>query len=107
MRRGRHAGYAASFTGRVVTLALLLAGVLGPAGAAASVSFQRTDVAMPAQPDSVAIGDLDGVHGKDIAVGLWFPGSIGVMLNRGDGTFAPLQAYTAGEECAEKAEDVT
>ena len=103
MRHGRRAGHTVS----LAACAVVLVGLAGPAKAAASVSFQRTDVAMPAQPDSVAIGDLDGVHGKDIAVGLWFPGSIGVMLNRGDGTFAPLQTYTGGEECAEKAEDVT
>jgi hypothetical protein len=62
---------------------------------------------MPAQPDSVAIGDLDGKQGKDIVVGLWSPGKVGVMLNHGDGTFAPMQQYTAGPECAGLAEDVT
>ena len=67
---------------------------------APSVSFQRTDVAIPSGPDSVAIGDLDGVHGKDIAVALWSPGSVGVMLSNGNGTFAPMQTYTAGAECA-------
>ena len=87
---------------------MLLGAALGGVPAAvASVSFQRTDVALPAAPDSVAIGDLDGVHGKDIVVGLWSPGSIGVMLNHGDGTFAAMQTYTAGAACAGLAEDVT
>ena len=34
------------------------------------MSFTRTDIALPAAPDSVALGDLDGVHGKDIVVAL-------------------------------------
>jgi hypothetical protein len=29
------------------------------------------------------------VHGKDIV--LWSPGKAGVMLNRGDGTFAAIE----------------
>ena len=80
---------------------MLLGAALGGVPApVASVSFQRTDIALPAAPDSVALGDLDGVHGKDIVVGLWSPGSVGVMLNHGDGTFAAMQQYTAGPECA-------
>src|SRR5215210_916176 len=86
---------------------LLGAALGGVADASASVSFERTDIFLPSAPDSVAIGDLDGVHGKDIAVGLWSPGSVGVMLNHGDGTFAPMQAYTGGAQCAGQAEDLT
>jgi hypothetical protein len=40
-------------------------------------------------------------------VGLWSPGSVGVLLNNGSGTFAPVQTYTAGAKCAGLAEDVT
>jgi hypothetical protein len=86
---------------------LLGAALGGLPDAVAAVSFERTDVALPAAPDSVAIGDLDGVHGKDIVVGLWSPGKVGVMLNHGDGTFAAMEQYTAGAECAGLAEDVT
>ena len=86
---------------------LLVAAVWGIPTAAASVSFTRTDTPLAAAPDSVAIGDLDGVRGKDIVVGLWSPGSVGVMLNNGDGTFASMQPYTAGAQCAGLAEDVT
>ena len=65
---------------------MLLGAALGGVPAAgASVGFVRTDVALPAAPDSVALGDLDGVNGKDIVVGLWSPGKVGVMLNQGDG----------------------
>ena len=55
---------------------------------------------------SVALGDLDGVHGKDIVIALWQPGSVGVMLNHGDGTFGALQQYSAGPECAGQAVEV-
>ena len=34
-------------------------------------------------------------------------GSVGVMLNNGNGTFAPMQPYTAGPECAGLAVDIT
>ena len=83
---------------------MLLGAALGGVPAAgAAVSLQRTDVTMPAQPDSVAIGDLDGKQGKDIVVGLWSPGKVGVMLNHGDGTFAPMQQYTAAGGCPARA----
>lgn len=71
------------------------------------VSFNRVDIPLPAAPDSVAIGDLDGQHGKDIVVALPLAGSVGVLLNNGDGTFAPMQQYTAGPECAGVAVDIT
>jgi hypothetical protein len=82
-------------------LALLLAAALGTVsfGAPAqnaSVSLVRTDIALAAAPQSVAIGDLDGRNGKDILVALPASGNVGVLLNNGDGTFAPMQTYTAG-----------
>ncbi len=87
---------------------MLLGTALGGVPTAeASVSFDRTDIPLAAAPQSVAIGDLDGVHGKDIVVALFSPGSVGVMLNNGDGTFAPMQPYTAGAQCAGKAVDIT
>ena len=64
-----------------------------------SVSFTRVDVPMPAAPDSVALGDLDGVNGQDIVVALPASGGVGVMLNNGDGTFAAMVPYTGGPEC--------
>jgi hypothetical protein len=86
---------------------VLLGAALGGAPAGASVSLERTDVPLPGAPDSVALGDLDGVHGPDIAIAFPALGSVGVMLNRGDGTFAALQQYTAGPNCAGLAVDVT
>ena len=75
---------------------LLGASLVGVPVAHGDVGFNRIDVAVPAAPDSVALGDFDGVRGKDIAVALVGPGSVGVMLNNGDGTFGALKQYTAG-----------
>jgi RTX calcium-binding nonapeptide repeat (4 copies)/FG-GAP-like repeat len=95
-----------------LTLTLLVAAALVVipreiVAAASVVSFTRTDIAMPAAPDSVAIGDLDGQHGKDIVVALPSSGGVGVLLNNGDGTFAPMQPYTAGPNCGGLAVDIT
>jgi Ca2+-binding RTX toxin-like protein len=86
---------------------VLLGAALGGAPAGASVSFQRTDVALPGAPDSVALGDLDGRNGPDIAIALRALGSVGVMLNNGDGTFAAMQQHAAGATCAGSAVDIT
>jgi hypothetical protein len=88
------------------TLAVLLGAALGGSPASADVNFARDDIAIPTPPMSVALGDLDGVHGKDIVIALWQPGKVGVMLNHGDGTFGALQQYSAGPECVGKAVEV-
>jgi hypothetical protein len=75
--------------------------------AAASVSFVRVDIPLSAAPDSVALGDLDGQHGKDIVVALPAPGKVGVLRNQGDGTFSPMQEYSAGAGCVGAAVDIT
>ncbi len=46
-------------------------------------------------PFSVAIGDLDGVNGPDLAVANGFSDNVSVLLNQGDGTFASAVAYSA------------
>ncbi len=48
-------------------------------------------------PQSVAIGDLDGVNGPDLAVANEISDDVSVLLNRGDGTFAVAVAYDAGD----------
>ena len=68
--------------------------------------FARDDIAVPSPPRSVALGDLDGVNGKDIVIALSQPGTVGVMLNHGDGTFGALQQYSAGPECVGQAVEV-
>ncbi len=78
----------------------------GVPAASAQVRFERDDIAVPSPPLSVALGDLDGVHGKDIVIALWQPGKVGVMLNHGDGTFGALQQYSAGPECVGQAVEV-
>ncbi len=47
-------------------------------------------------PESVAIGDLDGVNGPDLAVANRDSDDVSVLLNQGDGTFAAAVAYGAG-----------
>src|SRR3954447_13333697 len=86
---------------------VLLGAAVGGSPAGASVSFERTDVPLPGAPDSVALGDLDGRNGTDIAIALPTLGSVGVMLNNGDGTFAAMKQYSGGPDCAGLALDVT
>ena len=50
-----------------------------------------------AGPRFVAVGELDGINGPDLAVALDVGDSIKVLLNNGDGTFAPSVAYAVGE----------
>ncbi|MDA0170911.1 FG-GAP-like repeat-containing protein [Solirubrobacter taibaiensis] len=89
------------------TLAVLLGAVLGGASAAdAAVNFQRTDIPLSGSPGSVAMGDLDGRNGKDIAVALPAAGGVGVLLNNGDGTFGAPQPYLAGPQCVGQAVEV-
>ncbi len=47
-------------------------------------------------PRSVAIGDLDGVNGPDLAVANRNSDDVSVLLNQGDGIFAAAVAYDAG-----------
>lgn len=45
----------------------------------------------------VAMADLDGVNGLDLAVARYYGGeSVGVLLNHGDGTFAEMVDYGTG-----------
>ena len=86
---------------------MLLGAALGGVSAAqGAVSFQRTDIPIAA-PASVTIGDLDGKNGKDIVVALSAPGSVGVLLNKGNGTFAAMKTSSAGPGCAGNLLDVT
>ena len=86
---------------------MLLGAALGGAPAGAAVNLTRTDLPLPGAPDSVALGDLDGRNGPDIAIAFPGLGAVGVMLNNGDGTFAALQQYSAGPQCAGVAVDIT
>src|SRR5438045_415056 len=89
--------------GMALTAALMVgvAGAMAPAVASAGVfSFTRTDILLESYLsglDSVAVADLDGKDGPDIIVlsltagaGL---GTVNVLLNNGDGTFAPAKAF--------------
>jgi Ca2+-binding RTX toxin-like protein len=76
-------------------LATFVAALAAAPGADAGVNYTRTDIPI-AGPESIALADLDGQNGKDIAVALPNQGSIGVLLNNGDGTFGPMTAYPTG-----------
>ncbi len=62
---------------------------------APSVDYQAAGL-----PYSVVSGDLDGDGDNDLAVSNWdgFPGNVSVLLNNGDGTFAPKVDYAAGDQ---------
>ncbi len=48
-------------------------------------------------PSFVAVGDLDGVNGPDLAVANYDSDDVSVLLNQGDATFAAAAAYDAGD----------
>jgi hypothetical protein len=73
----------------------------GSAVSSASVfSFTRKDYPLESYNyglDSITVADLDGKNGPDLIVqsltaGVG-PGSVNVLLNKGNGSFAPAQAF--------------
>jgi hypothetical protein len=71
----------------------LIAGLITSApDAGAAVTFHRTDTPLAAAPESLAVANMDEVHGTDVLLGFYsgsatVPSTIGVFLNKGDGTF--------------------
>jgi hypothetical protein len=57
-------------------------------------------------PRAVAIGDLDGIDGPDLVAVTFSSGNAWVLLNNGDGTFAPAVAYDGGRSLAVTIDDV-
>ena len=75
-------------------LAGLVTFSLSAASAAAAPMFQRTDTSLTARPDSMAVGDMDGVKGPDVLLSFYNGASasqIGVLLNQGNASFGPVQ----------------
>ncbi len=57
----------------------------------------RIDYDVGTQPSSVFSADLDGDSDNDLAVANYGSNNISILLNYGDGTFAPAVNYEAGE----------
>ncbi len=81
----------------------------GSGGAGSSVSVylndgdgtfaERVPYAAGAEPGSIAIADLDGINGPDLAVANGWNGvdnTVSVLLNNGDATFADHVPYNVG-----------
>lgn len=62
------------------------------------VSFADAQTSYPvgSTPSAVALGDLNGDNQPDIVVANFDSGNIAVLLNNGDGTFAPSQFFAIG-----------
>jgi hypothetical protein len=91
----------------VVAVALALGG-LAPAASGHSLSFARTvSYGTGESPFATAVGDLNGDGKPDLAVSRGpedgNPGTVGVMLNQGGGTFGVRQDYETGSEPADVA----
>jgi hypothetical protein len=75
--------------------------VTGATGADAAVSFQRTDTPLtqsgaPSSPDSIAVANMDEVLGPDILLSFYSgtgASQVGVLLNKGDGSFNPVARH--------------
>ena len=80
---------------RRIAIAIVGLGLAAPAGASAAITF--TSTAYDAGPGHTAyhhaLGDLDGVNGLDVVTQDFQTGGVSVLLNRGDGTFAPGVPY--------------
>ncbi|HEY5374092.1 MAG TPA: VCBS repeat-containing protein, partial [Polyangiaceae bacterium] len=73
------------------------AGSCGHVGKAAALSFLgAADYEAGTSPSAVADGDLDGDGTVDLAVANSGSNDVSILLNNGDGTFAPPAAYASG-----------
>jgi hypothetical protein len=81
---------------RALMLVALTAAVAAPtAHAAITFAPTRYDLGAGSGPESVALADLDGIHGVDIVVAERSAGTVAVLLGRGNGTFASAVHYPA------------
>lgn len=82
--------------GVLLAVPLVVAWIAAPALATPSVLGPRLDLATPAEPRAVAIGDLNGDGHPDIAVACAADSFVALFFGHGDGTFEPRVDLVAG-----------
>jgi FG-GAP-like repeat len=84
--------------------AALAAAAIAPPSARAAITFAPPvpyDLGAGSGPDSVALADVDRSSGLDAVVAERTAGTVAVLLNRGDGTFADAVHYPACDKPAD------
>jgi hypothetical protein len=72
-------------------------GETGQRSSSAPPSFAPpTNYPTGSDPESVAIGDLNGDGERDLAIANYGDGTVSVLVNRGDGSFREKRDYTTG-----------
>ena len=82
--------------GRLLLVAVCLSIGLGAIAVGALGSFGKArHFAVGPGPDSVAIGDFNGDHRRDLAVANLYGHNVSVLLGRGNGTFGAKKSFPA------------
>lgn len=85
---------------RLATLAGLLALAHGARAQAPTFAPTVNYSSGGTVPSRIVAVDVNGDGKKDMLTGNWFTGTVGVLLNTGNGTFAPAVTYAAGSGAA-------
>jgi hypothetical protein len=80
----------------VIVVLLAVNGTLRAQGAGDCPSFPNPKYEVASSPNWVMSADLDGDGDRDLAVANYGSGTVSVLLNQGNGTFAPQVTYGVG-----------